>query len=252
MAIPKTILFLLAIIILPCGAQAQKYLLSDFEETTLPKPGSNDWYPFLKGTYDFKVSTKRGKLKIGEYDSNNFDREVAVIVDNGRIVGTDEGEFGGELTFEDGGGNVTLIKKGNFRFIFNYKHEVYFIDSSAPTKYDTAHLETVYLGALYKLRWQNGAYTYDKIFDFDEWPISICIVNDDILLTSWNYCYKVHNLKKEIIFKRETIFSDTINWAFSFNSIAATDGRHIYLGANGGYLLLDPADKSYKYYKYKK
>ncbi len=49
MAIPKATLFLLAIIILPCGLQAQKYQLSDFEETVLPKPGSNDWYPFLQG-----------------------------------------------------------------------------------------------------------------------------------------------------------------------------------------------------------
>ena len=252
MALPKMILFLLAIIILPCGVQAQKYRLSDFEETALPKPGSNDWYQFLEGSYAFKVSIKAGKLKIGEYDSNDFDREVELIVDGGRIVGTDDGEFEGRLTFEDDAGRTTLIKKGNFPFLFIYKHEVYFIDTFAPTKFIAAYLETVELGALYRLEWQNDAYTYVKIFDFDEFPISMCIVNDDIMLTSWNYCYKIHDLKKEIIFKKETIFNDTINRAFSLNSLAATDNRYIYLGTEGGYLQFDVADKSYKYYKYKK
>ncbi len=252
MAIPKTLLFLAVIIILPCAAQAQKYPLSNFVETLLPKPGSNDWYPFLEGTYTFKVSTKRGKLTIGEWDSNDYDNHVGVVVGNGHIIGTDEGEFEGELIFEDSAGETTLIKKGNFRFIFYYKHEVYFIDTFAPTRFDAPHLQTIELGALYKLVWQNNAYTYIKIFDFDEWPLSMCILNDDILLTSWNYCYRVHNLQKEIIFKKETIFSDTINRSFTFNSIAATDDRHIFLGVDGGYLQLDPVDKSYKYYKYKK
>jgi hypothetical protein len=252
MTITKTILFFLIAAILPCDLKAQRYQLADFTETTLPRRGSDEWHEFLKSTFGFKVAIKRGKLKVVYYDTNDRDTEVELTVENGRIVGTDEGEFGGQLKFFDDADKMTVIKSGNFPFLFYYKHDVYLIDTSAPVKKSAKHMEHIQQGALYKLVWKNDEYSYLKIFEFDEFPLGLCMVNEDILAVSWNYVYRIHNLQKEIIFKQELIFDDTLDQVFTLNSIAAADAHHIYMGTEGGYLQFDPFSKLYKYYKYKK
>ncbi|MFI5163301.1 MAG: hypothetical protein ACHQHN_18625 [Sphingobacteriales bacterium] len=118
MKIPKPILILLIIFLLPRDLHAQKYKASDFVETQLPKPDSVEWKQFLDGAYDFKVSIKKHELSLKYWDSNDRDWTIYLYTDHGRLVGTDNGEFGGELEFFDESDNGTVIKKGNIRYLF--------------------------------------------------------------------------------------------------------------------------------------
>lgn len=217
---------------------AQKYHVADFEETQVPKSDSAAWHKFIKHQLDFKVWLRHGKLKIGEFDTNrDLPHEAEVSVDRGRIVGTDEGEFYGMLTFEDDGGGVTQIKRGDFPFVFIYKDNIFFIDTTDPFR----------KGALYKLTYNDGKYAYEKILDFDEPPRTMCIVDGDILAGSFNYFYRIHDLQKEVIFKG--FFSDE---TVSPTSIAATDLQHVYVGIDGGYVQFNLVTNTYKCFRYSK
>ena len=134
MTVPKPIFILLAFFLLPCELQAQKYQASDFIETQLPKPNSEEWRQFLDGANDFKVSIKKHELRLKYWDSNDRDWVIELFVDHGQIIGTDNGEFGGELKFIDDADNVSVIEKGNIRYLFEYKHEIYFMESLYDSK----------------------------------------------------------------------------------------------------------------------
>jgi hypothetical protein len=253
MRLPKPILILLIIFLLPHDLQAQKYQASDFVETQLPKPNSEEWRQFLDGAYDFKVSIKKHELNLKYWDSNDRDWVIILFTDHGRIVGTDNGEFGGELEFFDDSDNGTVIKKGNIRYLFEYKHEIYFMESLYDYKGMDESFFNNYKGILFKLAWKGNGYTSQKILDFDEEPGGMFILNGDILVTTWNYLYRIHNLQKEVIFdlQKEGIFKNVLNQEIFFNSVAATDEHHVYTGTRAGYLQFDLTNKSYKYYKYK-
>jgi hypothetical protein len=253
MTVPKPVFILLAFFLLPRELQAQKYQASDFVETQLPKPNSEEWRQFLDGAYDFKVSIKKHELRLKYWDSNDRDWVIELFVDHGQIIGIDNGEFGGELKFIDDADNVTVIEKGNIRYLFGYKHEIYFMESLYNFKSFYDEFKN-YKGILFKLVWKDGGYTSQKILDFDEEPGGMFILNGDILISTWNYLYRIHNLEKEVIFdlQKEGIFKNILNQEIFFNSVAATDEHHVYTGTRAGYLQFDLANKSYKYYKYKK
>jgi len=236
---------LLVCFLLPYDLQAQKYTSSDFVETQLPKPNSEEWKQILLGAYDFKVSIKKHKLRLEYWDSNDYDREPLLWVDKGRIVWTDNGEWGGELKFVDESDNRTIIKEGNIRFLFEYNKEIYFIESLAHMSLDE--------GAFFKLVLKDGVYNYEKIFDFGDAPEAMCMLNGDILVTSYDYLYRIHNLQKEVIFdlQKEGIFKNILNYEMLFTSVAASDEQHVYVGTLGGYLQFDLTNKSYKFYKFK-
>ena len=252
---PKPILILLAIFLFPLKLQAQKYRAADFVETRLPEPDSEDWRKFLEGAYDYKVSIKNHDLSLKYWDSNDREGEIYLYTNHGRLVGTDHGEFGGELEFFDDSDNGTVIKKGNIRYLFLYRHEIYFLESFLdPQPNDLEDFTVNYKGILFKLEWTGKGYVYHKILDFDEEPGGMFILKNDILVTTWNYLYSIHDLQKEVLFdlKKQGIFKNKLGETIFFNSVAASDEHHVYIGTTNGYIQFDLTIKSYKFFKFKK
>jgi len=235
---PGTLLTLLLVFILAGDLKGQTYPLSDFVETALPKPNSIERAKIHEGGLDFAISIRNGKLKIRDYKQKQYDEDVKLFVNNGKFIGIDNGEWGGELKFVSLNDDTTIIKKGNILFLFKYNREIYFIES-------LAHMG-INEGALYKVISTNNAYAYQKILDFDDAPRVMCIVNGDILVASYNNFYKLHDLKKEKIFP-DLLAEDLIPW-----SLVAIDARHVYMGLTAGYVEIDLIGKSYKFYQYKK
>ncbi len=248
---PKPILILLATFLLPLGLQAQIYRAADFVETRLPEPNSEEWRQFLDGTYGFKVSVKKHELSLKYFDTNDREWEINLYTNHGHLVGTDHGEFGGELEFFDDSDNGTIIKKGNIRYLFVYNHDLYFIESAIDFRKDFVDY---YKSFLFKLAWTGVGYTYQKILALDEQAEGLFILNGDILITTWNYLYRIHDFQNEVVFdlQKEGIFKNPLDQEIFFNSVAATDEHHVYIGTEGGYLQFDLTNKSYKFYKFKK
>jgi hypothetical protein len=216
--------------------RAQTYPLSDFVETVLPKPNSPQREGIFRSGFDFKASIEWGKLKIRHYTTTRYDGDSEILAGDGRLMGIDSGEFGGELRFVDGQDNITVIKKGNISFLFEYKHEVYFIES-------LLHGSINY-GALFKVIVQDDGYSYKKILDFDDAPRVMCIANGDILVASISTFYRIHNLQKE------KLFPDLLAEDFLPTSLASTDAAHVYMGVTAGYVQMDLINKTYKFFRY--
>jgi hypothetical protein len=251
MAIPKSILILLFAFFLSCDLQAQKYMASDFVETQLPKSNSEEWRQFLDGAY-FKVSIRKHILRFENWNSKDHDSVVKVVTDRGRIIGVDNGEWGGVLKFVDDAENETVIKKGNIRLLFEYQKNDYFIETG-PGLFSKEDLSFKGEGTLFKLVLRDDVYDYEKVIHFDDRPMEMCMLDDDILFASRDRLYRIHNFQKEILFdlQKEGIFKNTFHDALGFTSIAALDDSHVYAGIDGGYMEFDLTNKSYKYYKYK-
>lgn len=216
----------------------QTFLLSDFVETTLPKPKTSERSKIYEHGFDFVVNVRNGKLKIKEYKQKKYIPDLKFFTIDGMFLGTDSGECGGRLNFINNARDTTTIKTGNIRFLFRYNREIYFIESLAHG--------TINEGALYKIVPVNNAYSYEKIVDFDDAPMVMCIVEADILVASANNFYKIHELKKE------KIFPDLLADDLSPRSLVAEDSRHVYMGLTGGYVHIDLTDSSYQFFQFKK
>ena len=233
----KPLIILLIVIGSSYSLKAQSLPTTDFVKTQLPKRNTSEWNKILYGN-DFRVIVKGGKLKITKALKKKEDREpIELVIDSGKFIGTDSSEFGGDLSFTDNSDNEQIIKKGNIRFLFSFRHQLFFIESSANLNVNHA--------TLYEIIKSDNEYSYLKVLDFDDSPELMYILGNDILFSSVDKIYWVHNLKIET-----TILNDILD-DLSVNSIAATDSRNVYLGARGGYLKFDLVTKACLFYKFK-
>lgn len=207
----------------------------EFVETIPPKYGSSEWHILNQSMNEFGVSIINGKLEIKEVSEID---ECELKLSNGTLVGLDRGEWGGQLNFKpiDKTKKTVEIKKGNIKFIFNFKDKIYFIEG-------LAHL-SISKGALFSLDTSNNSFSYNKLIDFEDAPEACTIYKDNILIASHENFYVIKDFKKELVFK-ETFWSSLYP-----NSIAVVDNKNVFLGIRSGIVSLDLATKTMKFYKY--
>lgn len=128
----------------------------------------------------------------------------------------DSGEFGGTFYFYpfDTTRKAVTIKKGNIKFIFEYKDKIYFIDGLAHGGYSG--------GTLYELDTIRQNFTYKKILEFEDAPEAFAIYGDEFLIATHQNFYIVKDFKKKMLFK------DTFWSSLYPNSIAAFDDAHFF------------------------
>ena len=79
----------------------------------LPKYPSEDWYKANRST-GWKVFKKDNKLNVVKFSKRS--RSYIIEVHNGSLIGTDRGEWGGELYWESNSGTSKYkIVNGNFK-----------------------------------------------------------------------------------------------------------------------------------------
>ena len=120
----------------------QSYSTLDFVKTKPPLYSTDDWYVLNTSTNEFSVSNHNGELVITKARGIT---NTQFKLPGGKLIGTDNGEFGGQLKFipKDTPKVARQIKSGNIKIIFQFNDTIYFIEG-------LAHL-TVNNGALYRL-----------------------------------------------------------------------------------------------------
>lgn len=218
----------------------QTFKIEEFVHVNPPKVGSLAWHSLNQSNYEFSVSKEKGKLVITkpEYGTKTHITEFELL--SGKLIGTDGGEWGGELYFmpEDSTKGKVHIKEGNIKFIFKFNDSIYFIEGLAHLSYNE--------GALYRLDFQKDTFMYSKIIDFEDAPEAFTIYKNKILIASHQNFFMIHDFRKEIIFK------DTFWTSLYPNSIAALNDKQVYVGIRSGFIHLDLTKRIMRFYKYRK
>jgi hypothetical protein len=228
------ILTLLTVFSMTSCGQTKVFIPKEFVETVPPKAGSSEWYPLNLSRNEFAVKIIDGKLEIKKVDEVN---ECELNISNGKLVGVNRGEWGGTLTFvpTDTTKSKVEIKRGNIKFIFAYKDNVYFIEGLAHMGYSG--------GAIFKLDTTDNKFTYNQLVDFDDAPEAFTIYQDKFLIATHKGFYVVKDFKKELIFQ------DTFWSSLYPNSIAVLDDKNVFIGMRSGIVKLDLTTKTLKFYK---
>ena len=220
-------------VITSCG-QTTVTIPKEFVETVPPKAGSDEWYSLNYSHNEFGVKIIDGKLDIKKVkEVNKCDLKIM----GGTLIGLDRGEWGGQLTFkpEDTTKKVLDIKRGNIKFIFNFKEKVYFIEGLAHMGYSG--------GAIFELNTTNNNFTFTKLVDFEDAPEAFAIYKNKFLIATHQNFYIVQDFKKELVLK-ETFWSSLYP-----NSIAVLDDKNVFIGMRSGIVKLDLTNKTLKFYK---
>jgi hypothetical protein len=229
------IAFIFITIASSCKSNAQQYPLSDFIETAPPAVYSDDWYKLDYSLLQFQVYNDNGILRL---DKAPQEAHAELAVKGGKLIGINNGEWGGELLYIVLKHKLQLIKRGNIKFIFKFNKQICFIEGLAHGGYNG--------GALYVLNQKDSSFTFKKLIDFDDSPQAIAIYNNKLLVASFNGFSVVNGLKKE------TIFNNTFWSSLRPNSIVAINDKNIFMGIVGGYVKIDLTNRSYTFFKYKK
>lgn len=227
-------LALLQVLIFTICGQATVKIPSEFVETKPPKIGNDEWYSLNHSQNEFGVTIVDGKLDIKEAKETN---KSELKISGGTLIGINRGEWGGQLTFKpkDTTKKAIDIKRGNIKFIFNFKDKIYFIEG-------LAHMG-ISQGAIFELDTTNNNFTFTKLVDFDDAPEAFIIYKDKFYIATHENFYIVQNFKKELIFK-ETFWSSLYP-----NSIAVLNDKNVFMGIRSGIVKLDLTDKTLKFYK---
>lgn len=140
-----------------------------------------------------------------------------------KIVGTDYGEWGGELKVIFADSTELLLRKCNVKSIFEYKGDLYFLEG----------LEHMYLntGSLYKIVYDGTNISIKECLNLNECPIAFFIFNENLFVISSENLFTITN--EDGTFKKNIIFSNFPFSAFVPNSLVVYKGDFI-IGMRGG------------------
>jgi hypothetical protein len=235
MPIKKISIILFFIAITAFSSLAQPTVPKGFIETTPPKVGADSWLILNNSKKEFVVKNEKGRLVVRVGLASN---KGELQMSNGKLVGIDNGEWGGGLSFvpTDTTQSQKKIIRGNIRHIFRFQGNIYFI-------HGIAHM-SISEGTLYRLDTLNQTFVYTKILDFEDAPEAYAVYDNKILIAAHESFYVVNDFKKQQIVK-EAFWSSLYP-----NSIAAFDNNNIFIGMRGGIVKLGLLTGSFKFYKF--
>ncbi|MGE8005061.1 hypothetical protein [Lysinibacillus sp. NPDC093216] len=195
-------------------------LWNDFINAEIPSPGSGKWFQIINNSKQYCVEIKNDELVISRYrEKHSIQYDYLDL----KIIGTDYGEWGGELKVVYPDSSEILLKKCNVKSIFEYKGDLYFLEG----------LEHLYLntGSLYQLVYDGTNFSIRECLDLKECPIAFYIFNSHLYILSSENLFSLSS--EDGTFKKNIIFNNFPFSAFVPNSLIVYKGNFI-IGMRGG------------------
>ncbi|QCX52240.1 hypothetical protein [Elizabethkingia sp. JS20170427COW] len=225
----KILIILFLSFFVSCFSQKKNTIPKNFKEYTIPESYSKEWYELNRSSIDYSVKIVQGKLVVNKIKPVSGSE---LKFKNGKLIGKNHGEWGGELIFESTDNEIIKIKSGNIVKIFEFKNKIYFIEG-------LAHL-SISKGTLYELK---DNFDYIKLFDFDDAPEAIEVTKDKIYIASHKNFYTIENMNKSKVFENKF-------WTSLYpNSIAILDDENIFIGMRSGITKLNLKSKEINFYR---
>lgn len=211
------------------NSQSKIEIPKEYELQTIPKYNSEE---YRKLNYSEDISIKLAEKNSIVTFKTPRKKASELKFNNGLLIGTDHGEWGGKLSFKTDENEIE-IKDGNIFSVFELKGDIYFIQG-------LAHGSINY-GEIYKLEYSNNKFNYKKIIELPDEPEVFTIINDKIyiatfehflIIKDWNIEYKVKG------------FWDSLYP----NSLIVENGNVIYIGIRGGIVRININENDIKLY----
>ncbi len=197
---------------------------SKFKKIEFPEMGSDKWYFLNSSNLEYFVENQNNKLEVSIINiCNDFEFNIT----DGKLIGTsypgDKETFYFQPT--DTALNKIEIKRGNVLFVYDFKDQLYFIESIESEIYQK--------GIIYKLDRLGNEFTYNKVLEIQDTPLAFLMHFDTLYVATESSFISIYD------FKQKTIFKDAI-WNFLYpNSIAYFNEENIILGLRAGIVKLD-------------
>lgn len=209
----------------------------NFVEASIPKLYSGDW-DSLNHSKDIYLGKQNKEELIIEKKGKGERSELEI--EGGKLIGIDEGEWGGALYFRTKNlqEKLIVIQPGNTVDILKFKNKIYFIQG-------LSHMG-ISDGALYELKRIKNKFTCIKVTDFDDAPAAITSFQNKILIISHKNFYEINTEESNKVTK---IFENQFWESLYPNSIVAFDERNIFVGMRSGILKVNIIDKTINFYR---
>jgi len=154
-----------------------------------------------------------------------YDRVNELKTYKGRIVGTDEGEWGGAIEFSPDFGSGYTMLESNFKGF-------YIVDGRIFVLTGLAHLISDF-GYLYELTYVDGKWKAEPILNLDSAPNAYMVIDETLYLVTNKAVLVIEN--GEIT---KSISGDDSWWALYPNSLVVV-GSDLYMGLRHGMFHVD-------------
>ncbi|QPQ31198.1 hypothetical protein [Lysinibacillus sp. JNUCC 51] len=214
-------------------------LWNDFINAQIPNAGSGKWFKNINNSKQYGVEIKNEELVISRYREKHCLQYDYLDL---KIVGTDYGEWGGELKVVYPDSTEIVLKKCNVKSIFEYEGSIYFLEG----------LEHLYLntGYLYQLIYDGTNFSITACLDLKECPIAFYIFDSHLYVISSENLFSLSIESRS--FKKNIIFNNFPFSAFVPNSLVVYKGDFI-IGMRGGLGRIDYENiKNVQYMQLKK
>ena len=236
------------------SAIGQEYTLSDFE--SIPVPTRDE---LIKATYSkgqwciYKtadaIRIQKNTSHFRKGDSLPFsDKEVAnklktgkpisavKKVPSGYIIGTNKGEFGGDVWFlsNDGKSSYKIATATMVVHIFDFLGTIYVLEGSN-------HMRTS--GSLLQLQKERN-WKVERIYTLPSAPNIALVENDTVFIIASSHIISFNKVRE-----LKTLLKSTFDWRIFYPSSAIVDGDTIYIAMFKGILKISSfqSDPQYKW-----
>lgn len=209
---------------------------NDFVRIEIPNKKSDVWKQMNSSLYEANVKVINGKIDISRAQRNKL---CSLVIESGTLQGSDHGEWEGDLTFTANHNPESKIeiKRGNIKYIFEFKNNIYFLEGLNHLGYKK--------GAMFELIHNDGKFTYQKVVEFNDAPYAYAIHGDNLYVVTFENLFVINNFKKELIF--ENMF-----WSGLYpNSLAIIDEKNVFVGMRGGFARLNLINKEMQIFQKK-
>ncbi|MFB7157390.1 hypothetical protein [Lysinibacillus sp. NPDC056232] len=214
-------------------------LWEDFKCVKTPNEGSHEWLQIINNSKHYYVEIENKELVISRYREKQLKQyEYSGL----KIVGTDYGEWGGDLKVIYPDCTEILLKKGNIKSIFEYNGDLFFLEG----------LEHMYenIGYLYQLVYDGDYISYKECIDLKECPNAFYIYNSHLYIISSENLFEISS--EDDLFKKNIIFEGLPFSAFVPNSLVVYK-EYFVIGMRGGLGKIDYVNtNNLKYMQLKK
>ena len=192
-------------------------------------------------THGYYFVNKNGKIDI--YKSIEYKSIHTFILDDGLLIGVDNGEWGGKLIYKNLGlysnsNNDELILDKNVQFIFKHNNKIMILSG-------LSHIMTNY-GNLYELDYNKDYKDFNikNKIELGSMPAAYTIQNNKIYVTTLRSLIIINNGKIENKFKYD-------DWFFLYPNSIYVNKDEIIMGTEGCIMIFNIKLNDYKLYKIK-